>query len=103
MDIPTPIENRLVDLEIKAGFTEDLLDQLNDVIVRQQRQIGIIHRRPQAAALAHFEQMAGQAEAGERDRQRRDTENLEISFAIGAGVLSLGIMLIAAALLVLAE
>ena len=36
-----------------------------------------------------------------RDRQRRDTENLEISFAIGAGVLSLGIMLMAAALLVL--
>ncbi len=35
-----------------------------------------------------------------RDRQRRDTENLEISFAIGAGVLSLGIMLMAAALLV---
>jgi signal transduction histidine kinase/DNA-binding response OmpR family regulator len=34
------------------------------------------------------------------DRQRRDTENLEISFAIGAGVLSLGIMLMAAALLV---
>ena len=29
MDIPTPIDNRLVDLEIKAGFTEDLLDQLN--------------------------------------------------------------------------
>jgi hypothetical protein len=36
----------------------------------------------------------------QRDRQRRDTENLEISFAIGAGVLSLGIMLMAAALLV---
>lgn len=36
----------------------------------------------------------------QRDRQRRDTENLEIAFAIGAGVLSLGIMLMAAALLV---
>jgi SlyX protein len=39
MDIPFPIENRLVDLEIKAGFTEDLLDQLNAQVYRQQLQI----------------------------------------------------------------
>ena len=39
MDIPTLIENRLVDLEIKAGFTEDLLDQLNAQVYRQQQQI----------------------------------------------------------------
>jgi SlyX protein len=39
MDIPFPIENRLVDLEIKAGFTEDLLDQLNAQVYRQQQQI----------------------------------------------------------------
>ena len=44
MDIPTPIENRLVDLEIKAGFTEDLLDQLNAVVVRQQDQIDRLER-----------------------------------------------------------
>jgi signal transduction histidine kinase/DNA-binding response OmpR family regulator len=36
----------------------------------------------------------------QRSDQRRDTENLEIGFAIGAGVLTLGILLIAAALLV---
>ena len=39
MDIPDPIENRLVDLEIKAGFAEDLLDQLNAQVFRQQQQI----------------------------------------------------------------
>lgn len=39
MDIPSPIENRLVELEIKAGFTEDLLDQLNAQVYRQQQQI----------------------------------------------------------------
>jgi SlyX protein len=39
MDIPTPIENRLVDLEIKVGFTEDLLDQLNAQVYSQQQQI----------------------------------------------------------------
>ena len=30
---------RLTDLEIKASFTEDLLEQLDQVVVRQQKQI----------------------------------------------------------------
>lgn len=33
------LEQRITDLEIKASFTEDAVDQLNAVIVRQQRQI----------------------------------------------------------------
>jgi len=36
---PNDIDRRLTELEIKASFTEDLVDQLNDVIVRQQAQI----------------------------------------------------------------
>ena len=32
-------ESRLTELEIKASFIEDTLDQLNDIIVRQQQQI----------------------------------------------------------------
>ena len=32
-------EHRLDDLEIKASFTDDLLDQLNMTIYRQQQQI----------------------------------------------------------------
>lgn len=32
-------EQRLTDLEIKSSFTEDAVDQLNAVIVRQQQQI----------------------------------------------------------------
>ncbi|MBA2588292.1 MAG: CHASE3 domain-containing protein, partial [Alphaproteobacteria bacterium] len=36
----------------------------------------------------------------QRDNARRETENLEIAFAIGAGVLTLGALLIAAAMLV---
>jgi SlyX protein len=35
----TRLERRLTDLEVKASFTEDLLDQLNLVIYRQQQQI----------------------------------------------------------------
>ncbi len=43
--MPTdPTERRLTDLEVKAAFTEDLLDRLNDVIVRQQNQIDLLTR-----------------------------------------------------------
>jgi SlyX protein len=38
------IERRLTDLEIKASFTEDSLDQLNQIIVRQQQQIDMLTR-----------------------------------------------------------
>ncbi len=38
------IEQRLIDLEVKASFTEDLVDQLEQVIVRQQRQIDLLIR-----------------------------------------------------------
>jgi SlyX protein len=31
------IENRLEALEIKASFTEDLVDKLDQIIIRQQR------------------------------------------------------------------
>ena len=33
------IDHRLTELEIKASFTEELVEQLNLVIVRQQQQI----------------------------------------------------------------
>ena len=37
-------DSRLTELEIKASFQEDLLDQLNQVIVRQQRDIAQLVR-----------------------------------------------------------
>jgi SlyX protein len=37
-------DQRLTNLEIKASFTEDLLDQLNLVIVRQQSEIAALVR-----------------------------------------------------------
>ena len=36
------VDQRLMDLEIKASFSEDLLDQLNQIIVRQQQQIDLL-------------------------------------------------------------
>jgi SlyX protein len=46
----TTIAQRLTDLEIKASFTEDAVDQLNAVIVRQQQQIDALLR--EVAALS---------------------------------------------------
>lgn len=39
MESSDDIDQRLTDLEIKASFTEDLVDKLDQVIVRQQQQI----------------------------------------------------------------
>jgi len=39
MDTPDHIDQRLTELEIKASFTDDLVEQLNQVIIRQQCQI----------------------------------------------------------------
>ena len=42
MDIPPAIEARLFDLEVKAAYADDLLDQLSDQIYRQQQQIDLL-------------------------------------------------------------
>ncbi|MEP7298788.1 MAG: SlyX family protein [Burkholderiales bacterium] len=58
MDRSLPrVEQRLVDLEIKASFAEDLLDDLNQLIARQQAQIDALSRR--------LDQLQEQAAAGE--------------------------------------
>lgn len=40
----TSTDQLLTELEIKASFTEDLLDKLDSVIVRQQQQIDALIR-----------------------------------------------------------
>ncbi len=46
MSIPdTRLEDRLTDLEIKASFTEDLVEQLNQIIVRQQQELDSLARQ----------------------------------------------------------
>jgi SlyX protein len=44
MESPNTTDQRLTDLEIKASFTEDLLDSLNQVIVRQQQELDLLMR-----------------------------------------------------------
>lgn len=41
-------DQRLIDLEIKASFTEDLVDQLNQIIIRQQQQLDALAREVRA-------------------------------------------------------
>jgi SlyX protein len=41
---PNDIDRRLTDLEIKASYTEDTVDALNAVVVRQQEQIDLLVR-----------------------------------------------------------
>ena len=44
MQNPNLSEQRLTDLEIKLSYQEDLLDQLNQVVVSQQREIDLLLR-----------------------------------------------------------
>lgn len=53
MEPTTDSEQRLTNLEIKASFTEDMLEQLDQVVVRQQQQIELLIRE-----IAQLRQMA---------------------------------------------
>ncbi|MDH5708960.1 MAG: SlyX family protein [Hylemonella sp.] len=54
-----PTSERLTELEIKASFAEDLLDQLNQAIFRQQQQIDRLIRE-----VLLLRQEKNQGEAG---------------------------------------
>ena len=60
MSSPSTNDDRLTDLEIKASFTEDLLERLDAVIVRQQQQIDSLTRE-----VAHLKQTASTSETTE--------------------------------------
>lgn len=45
MQQPDTTDQRLTDLEIKLSFQEDLLDQLNQVVVRQQQEMDLLMRQ----------------------------------------------------------
>jgi len=61
-------EQRLTDLEIKSSFAEDLLDQLNQVIVRQQQEIDLL--------LREVRQLRQQMPEGAGPAQSRASEEL---------------------------
>ena len=59
-------ERRLTELEIKASYAEDTVDRLNEVVVRQQRQIDLLLRE-----LVELKRNASDAE-GAAPRSLRD-------------------------------
>ena len=44
---PESIDQRINDLEIKASFSEELVDQLNAIVTRQQTEIAALIREVQ--------------------------------------------------------
>jgi SlyX protein len=53
----TDVDSRLTELEIKAALAEDLVDKLNEVLVRQQAQIDLLLR--EVARLARRTEPSG--------------------------------------------
>jgi SlyX protein len=51
------VDARLTELEIKTALAEDLVDKLNEVIVRQQEQIDLLMR--EVARLARRDEPSG--------------------------------------------
>lgn len=64
----TRTESRLVDLEVKASFTDDLLDRLNLVIYRQQEQIDRLIVQLNQLRRQLPEEGPGEAGAGHNSR-----------------------------------
>ena len=60
-------EQRLTNLEIKASFSEDLLEQLDKVIIRQQQQIDMLMRE-----VAELKQPAADLASGTPRNLRDD-------------------------------
>lgn len=64
MEHTQALERRIEELEIKASFTDDLLDQLNLTIFRQQEQIDRL--------VQHLAQLRQQMPEGGGTRSPRD-------------------------------
>jgi SlyX protein len=61
------VERRLVDLEVKLAFTEDLVDRLNEIVTRQQGQLDLL-----LAEVRRLRQVAAAGEPGSTVRSLRD-------------------------------
>jgi SlyX protein len=61
------VDQRLTDLEIKASFAEDMVEQLNQIIIRQQTQIDQL-----VGEVLHLREQSEQAAAGGPRNMRDD-------------------------------
>ena len=65
MNQESPVELRITDLEIKISYAEDLVDELNRVVYRQQQQIDLL-----ATQLKDLREQAKSGALGEKHSQR---------------------------------
>ena len=66
MQNPDATDHRLTELEIKASFNEDLLDALNQVVIRQQQQLdGLMREVAELRQLLPESGGAGLGRAGD--------------------------------------
>ncbi|WP_449412484.1 SlyX family protein [Pandoraea soli] len=54
------LEARVVELEVKAAFQEDLLETLNDIVTRQEQQLDLLQKQLKAL----YQQMQSQGQGG---------------------------------------
>lgn len=52
------LEARVVELEVKAAFQEDLLETLNDIVTRQEQQLDLLQKQIKAL----YQQMQSQGQ-----------------------------------------
>lgn len=62
------VESRLTDLEIKISYTEDMVDELNRTIYRQQQQIDLL--------IAEFKALRDQVQSAAPIEQRSLRDDL---------------------------
>lgn len=46
-----PIEESITNIEVKLSFTEDLVEELNQTVYKQQQQIDMLHKEVKALKL----------------------------------------------------
>nr|WP_052653484.1 SlyX family protein [Pandoraea oxalativorans] len=61
------MEARVVELEVKAAFQEDLLETLNEIVTRQEQQIDLLQKQLKAL----YQQMQSQGQSGASDGNPR--------------------------------
>ena len=66
-----PVDHRLTALEVKVTFTEDLVEELNRAVARQQQQIDLLLRE-----VVHLRQQIEHADADDRDGPRNPRDEV---------------------------
>ncbi|VVE44812.1 Protein SlyX [Pandoraea pneumonica] len=62
------LEPRIVELEVKTAFQEDLIETLNEIVTRQTQQIDLLQK--QFSAL--YQQMLSQGQGGNDGNPRHE-------------------------------